>query len=458
MNYIKKGTMMGATTFLLATAIGVGTMPQMTVYADEIQTPKYRNYYINNELQTEMYFIDGETFVPGVATAKAFGLKVDDSVAGIIKITNNGNEYVFKRFANYYTKNGEKVYIKEIEQNGVKVPDSKTVTKNNNGNLYIPVSFFENELGLKFGVDSSNNLYVGSTPTDGSANGSMDTQPSDNNNGTPKTRYSTENSKKSIDEGWVAPTLKSTSTDDLKKDAQILIKELEFVPNGTQADGSTRSAKFDIMGLDGHAPGTSLTVVGPFAEGENASHWNAIIFQAYRSTNGGSYGKLNQIDPQVLRFYYPTSWEWLDKKLIEIRDNSGSDNIMTQRYTIDGRDTVINGNGQIVVYMSQVGGNLQGRMLSVSSSGTIGSATSISSGSWVQSNGVYYFKDSSGNIQKGWVKDGGNWYCLDTTSGVMRTGWIQDGGKWYYCWSNGQMASNTTVGGYKLGSNGAWVG
>ena len=85
------------------------------------------------------------------------------------------------------------------------------------------------------------------------------------------------------------------------------------------------------------------------------------------------------------------------------------------------------------------------------------STTAISSGSWVQSNGVYYFKDNSGNIQKGWVKDGGNWYFLDPTTGAMRTGWIQDGNNWYYCWSNGQMASNTTVGGYKLGSNGAWT-
>lgn len=39
----------------------------------------------------------------------------------------------------------------------------------------------------------------------------------------------------------------------------------------------------------------------------------------------------------------------------------------------------------------------------------------------------------------------------------MRNGWIQDGGNWYFCWSNVQMALDTTVGGYKLGSNGAWV-
>lgn len=457
MNYIKKGTMMGATTFLLATAIGVGTIPQVTAYADTTKTPEYRNYYINNELQTEMYFIDGETFVPGVATAKAFGLKVDDSVAGTIKITNGGNEYVFKRFANYYTKNGEKVYIKETEQNGVKVPDSKTITKNNNGNLYIPVSFFENELGLKFGVDTSNNLYVGDVPNNGSSDGSKDTQASNMNPyKSLNTQYSTANAKKSISQGWVAPTLKSTSVDDLKKDAQTLIKELEFVPGGTQEDGSTRFAKFDVLGVDGKMSSANVTVVGPLETSDTASHFTSICFNNYRNSTDDYYGKADKIDIQVLKFYYPTSWEWIDSKLPAMGKASISSPIV-ERYTIDGRDTVIQANGQINIYMSKIGGSLTGKMLSVSSSGTIGSATAISNGSWTQSNGAYYFKDNSGNIQKGWVNDGGNWYYLDPSTGAMRTGWIQDGGNWYYCWSNGQMAVNTTVGGYKLGSNGAWV-
>ena len=456
-NRLKKGTMVGATALLLATVVGVGTMPQMTAYADTTQTPKYRNYYINNELQTELYFIDGETFVPGVATAKAFGLKCDDSVAGTIKITNNGNEYVFKRFANYYTKNGETVYIKESEQNGGKVSDSKTVTKNNNGNLYIPVSFFENELGLKFGVDASNNLYVGDVPNNGSSDGSQDTQSSDMNPyKSLNTHYSTANSKLGIDEGWVAPTLKSTSVDDLNKDAQTLIKELEFVPNGVNNDGSTTSAKFDVRGFDGKMLSANVTSVGPFASGPDASHFSAILFNDYRNAGDKYYGKADKIDPQVLRFYYPNSWQWIDSEILRIAKPSIS-NTTVERYTIDGRDTVIEAHGQIVIYMSKVGGNLQGRMLTVSSSGTIGSAIAISNGSWNQSNGVYYFKDNSGNIQKGWIQDKGNWYYLDPTTGVMRTGWINDGGTWYYCWSNGQMATNTTVGGYKLGSNGAWV-
>ena len=40
----------------------------------------------------------------------------------------------------------------------------------------------------------------------------------------------------------------------------------------------------------------------------------------------------------------------------------------------------------------------------------------------------------------------------------MMTGWIKDAnGKWYYLYSTGVMASNTTISGYKIGSNGAWI-
>lgn len=431
-NKVHKGAVIGTTAFLLTTVVGVGTMPQIVAYADTTQTPTYRNYYIDNERQSSLYFVDGETFLPGAVTAKYFGLDYDDSVAGQLTIKKDDNEYVFKRFCNYYTKNGEKVYIKEIEQNGVKIPDGKTNMRNDNNHLFIPLSFFEKELGLKFNVDSSNNLYLGKEPNNATSDGSADTNPAGNtdnqNNG------SDSNSKKGIDEGWVAPTLKSTSTDDLKKDAQTLINELGFVANGKNDDGSITSAKFDTMGLQGKMASSCVTSVGPTETSSTASHFNAIIFGSYRNNTDKYLGKADKIDPQVLKFYYPNSWEWLDSKLTEMK-NSDQSSPIVERYTIDGRDTVVQAYGSIVVYMSKVGGSLSGKMLTVSSSGTIGS--SYSTGSWTQSGNDWYYKDNSGNVQKGWIQDGGNWY---------------------YCWSNGQMASNTTVNGYTLNGSGVWVG
>jgi glucan-binding YG repeat protein len=75
---------------------------------------------------------------------------------------------------------------------------------------------------------------------------------------------------------------------------------------------------------------------------------------------------------------------------------------------------------------------------------------------WIKSGEKWYYLASSGVMKTGWVKDGRNWYYL-ASSGIMQTGWIQSGGKWYYLYSSGVMAHSTTIGGYKLGADGAWI-
>jgi hypothetical protein len=68
----------------------------------------------------------------------------------------------------------------------------------------------------------------------------------------------------------------------------------------------------------------------------------------------------------------------------------------------------------------------------------------------------YYFKED-GTMATGWITYNGNWYYLDD-SGAMKTGWIKDSnGSWYYLDSSGVMVKNTTINGYKIGSNGAWI-
>ncbi|WP_223592234.1 5'-nucleotidase C-terminal domain-containing protein [Neobacillus bataviensis] len=95
---------------------------------------------------------------------------------------------------------------------------------------------------------------------------------------------------------------------------------------------------------------------------------------------------------------------------------------------------------------------------------------------WVKDAGKWYFLASSGAMQTGWIKLDGKWYYLDATgamktgwayvngywyfmnkSGDMQTGWLYIGGKWYYLYANGKMAKNTTIQGYKLGADGAWI-
>lgn len=115
------------------------------------------------------------------------------------------------------------------------------------------------------------------------------------------------------------------------------------------------------------------------------------------------------------------------------------------------------------------------------STGTTGSSstttnTSVDSnvsdmGKWQQtSTGKWYYVDSNGSVAKnkwffvqsdgtmatGWLSNGGKWYYLGS-DGVMKTGWIEVSGRWYYLYYDGSMASNTSIDGYRLASDGAWI-
>lgn len=101
---------------------------------------------------------------------------------------------------------------------------------------------------------------------------------------------------------------------------------------------------------------------------------------------------------------------------------------------------------------------------------------SYTSDGWEKIDGVWYHFDSSGWMQTGWVKDGswyyldasvamktgwlkdnGSWYYLDS-SGAMKTGWMKVSGKWYYAYSSGALAINTTTpDGYRVNANGEWI-
>lgn len=75
---------------------------------------------------------------------------------------------------------------------------------------------------------------------------------------------------------------------------------------------------------------------------------------------------------------------------------------------------------------------------------------------WVK-DGSWYYLDGSGAMKTGWLKDNGNWYYLQD-SGAMKTGWMKVSGKWYYAYSSGALAINTTTpDGYRVNYNGEWV-
>lgn len=75
---------------------------------------------------------------------------------------------------------------------------------------------------------------------------------------------------------------------------------------------------------------------------------------------------------------------------------------------------------------------------------------------WQSLDNNWYYLKSSGAMATGWQVIGGSWYYLKS-SGDMATGWVLTGGNWYYLYKDGKMASSTTIDGYKLNSDGAWI-
>ena len=93
--------------------------------------------------------------------------------------------------------------------------------------------------------------------------------------------------------------------------------------------------------------------------------------------------------------------------------------------------------------------NLSGTWYYLQSSGAMATG-------WLNLNGTWYYLQPSGAMATGWLNLNGTWYYLQP-SGAMHTGWLNDNGTWYYLQSSGAMAANTTVDGYRLGANGAWI-
>lgn len=386
---------------------------------EEVSGDKQFEYFVINGKvipNADPVIQGGVTLVSAPDILDALGIEYTTSKGGGNKLTVNvdGHEYIFMSrsgMSNYYTKDGEKIYIKEKEINGVKVPENLAENSYNYGKMFVPLSFFTKELGYSdaFSVDDSWCLTMGA---------GANLPNSGRNQKTESFLGEKYNKSKTIAEGWVCPTLKSVSKDNVVEDARTLINELEFDENGST------SAIYKPQGTKGVS-------VGPFAFGTDASHFSAIRIFDYHTNMFEASAKNDQIIPQVFKFYFPNSWQKVD----ELYRAGGK----AVRYTIDGRDTVIDPNG--VIFFSKVNGKLQGYLASdYASKGTIGEP--------------YNVETSNTGF---WVSYGTNdWYYKQADMSVAK-GWKQIDGKWYYFDSEGKMVKNTTINGYKIGADGVWI-
>lgn len=75
---------------------------------------------------------------------------------------------------------------------------------------------------------------------------------------------------------------------------------------------------------------------------------------------------------------------------------------------------------------------------------------------WIKNeNNTWSVINTKGDKLSGWYNDNGTWYYL--SFGIMRIGWVNINDKWYYFSPSGAMQYNTTIDGFWLGSDGAWV-
>lgn len=292
-----------------------------------------QNLYVNGtEIQNvEIYTDSNCTFVPATDIAKAFGDTVTETETRLT-ITHKDKTLVFKAGQTIYTVNNKIKNIAVKEVNGVKIPSSTAETRSIYGKVYVPIEILKSELGYDISTDS-NSIWVGNKPAN--------LPQASSSNSTQTTVKDTNNMHLSLDNGWVCPQLTTTSVDDVQADATTLINQLEFTQNGAT------SAKFDP--INGEASFVTVSV-GPTVSTE----YSSIIFKGYHFSGADGYmQKVNQINPQVLKFYFPTSWEWINNQFLTGNNLNGT------RQIIDGRDTYIQATiGGIEIHFSKVGETL----------------------------------------------------------------------------------------------------
>lgn len=98
----------------------------------------------------------------------------------------------------------------------------------------------------------------------------------------------------------------------------------------------------------------------------------------------------------------------------------------------------------------------------ISKTGTVANETisAVRVSQWVQINGKWQYNNSAGNpVKNTWFfdKSYGKWYYLGADGFMEENCWVLSEGKYYYLNADGSMAVNTTINGYKVGVDGAWI-
>ena len=205
--------------------------------------------------------------------------------------------------------------------------------------------------------------------------------------------------------------------------------------------------------------------------GAMVTGWKLVNNQWYFLTSSGAMATGIQFDGSNL--YYLTDsgamstnsgwikvknkWYYADNSgRIEtgwIKDNNnwyflqGDGSMITGLYKINNKTYMFYDNGSMVTGWI----TMNGHWYYFNADGAMAISWTIDSGK------SYYFYDT-GAMAKGWINLSGTWYYLNN-DGSMATGWVTSNGSDYYLdTATGRMLTDTTIDGYKIGSDGKRYG
>ncbi|SFC48444.1 GH25 family lysozyme [Clostridium uliginosum] len=150
---------------------------------------------------------------------------------------------------------------------------------------------------------------------------------------------------------------------------------------------------------------------------------------------------------------YKGTWYYLDKSGSMIKGWKQLNNIW---YFLNDSGAMITGLNQIdnKTYMFYNSGAMANGWMQLSNHWYYFNSNGSMTTGWIVDNGVSYYLYDTGAMAKGWINLSGTWYYLKE-SGAMSTGLVNSGSDSYYLDpSTGKLLTNTTIDGYKIGSDG----
>lgn len=273
-------------------------------------------------------------FLPLKEVVEGMGDKFAWQSEPIFALVTQGDKKIYVSSAMSVAKvNNKDVPFATEEKNGVKVPvqvkpfvDSKK--------LYVPVDFVKDVLGYPVVVKKIGNttyVFVGTLPEKMPTGEEVVPSPQPQK---PEQQPQPQPGEKieydlpyKVPAGWVPPKIKSVATDDVRKDSEILEKELGFL-NGTA---------YNPYG--GQQRGLAVILITSGTKNHSAQ----INFSAWygSKTEVDDFNKIPYVARELFKFYLPNEYNKLFKIMDDGYNGKNVSKYINKPFTLDEREIMI---------------------------------------------------------------------------------------------------------------------